>query len=66
MFFSEPKGFAIIMALAASVLRLFGSIGYIDTPLSSLFSAEARASGSPVRRAPSSSASNSRVRLIAI
>ncbi len=26
MFFSEPKAFAIIMALAASVLRLFGSI----------------------------------------
>ncbi len=43
-----------------------GANGARATPVSSLRSAEASANGSPVRREPSSSASYSRVRLIAI
>ena len=43
-----------------------GGRGAACVPAASLRSAEARARGSPVRLAPSSSASYSRVRLIAI
>ena len=59
------NGLAIIMWLALTMSRC-GASGARAVPDSSLRSAEASASGSPVRVAPSSSASYSRVRLIAI
>ncbi len=59
------NGLAIIMWLALT-MSCEGASGARATPASSLRRAEARASGSPVSLAPSSSASYSRVRLIAI
>ena len=59
------NGLAIIMWLALTMSRC-GASGARAVPDSSLRSADARASGSPVSVAPSSSASYSRVRLIAI
>ncbi|SIM24902.1 Uncharacterised protein [Mycobacteroides abscessus subsp. abscessus] len=64
--FSPPKGLAIITWEALATFGFSGSIGARAVPVSSLRSAEARASGSSVSRAPSSSASYSRVRLMAI
>ena len=59
------NGLAIIMWLALT-MSCDGASGARATPDSSLRRAEARASGSPVSFEPSSSASYSRVRLIAI
>ena len=62
---SAENGFAIIIAATDCVPAVL-SIGISAAPYEILFSAEASASGSPVSNEPSSSASYSRVREIAI
>ena len=62
---TAENGLAIIIDETACVAAVFG-MRLACAPYEILFSAEARASGSPVSALPSSSASNSRVREIAI
>ena len=59
------NGDSIIIAATERSVAV-GGIGFAATPCSILYSAEASANGSPVSALPSSSASYSRVREIAI